>query len=145
MFLSRQSPRSAGIIKEQLITHNPHWARCLLCWSGQIVCVCVCVCQYLPPLVPTSSFLLLFLLFVHLFLLSLFLCGEFVNFILFHSPSVLLHLSPLFPLPLFLSVSLSASLPTNLFIPPSLSLSSPPSLLLSHFGSYSLGPGGTQS
>lgn len=53
---SCQSPRSAGIIKEQLITHNPLWARCLLCWSGQNVCICVFMCQYLPPFVAASYF-----------------------------------------------------------------------------------------
>lgn len=63
---SCQSPLSVGIIKEQLITHNPLWARCLLCWSGQNMCVCAYLCVkvyhyfWQPPLLfppPSPPFL----------------------------------------------------------------------------------------
>lgn len=39
--VSHDSPHSAGIAKEQLITHNPLLARCLLCWKVVELCECV--------------------------------------------------------------------------------------------------------
>lgn len=111
MLLSWQSPRSAGIIKEQLITHNPLRARCLLCRSGRTVCVWAFVCRYLPPCFFS------FLLFASPYMLVSSSCGEFC------SPSVLLNRS------LLLSSPLSDSLPTK-SVHPSLHPSLPPPSLL---------------